>query len=109
MIAVSVALALVYWFNWPFPHGLKLMDYEVPISALTIEVLAWVFLAYLLIEYYIHVRSQFPEINRAWRVHLGRHLESDIERHFDENTKRDIRQGCNRPAITVFRGVTSSA
>lgn len=87
---MSVALALVYFFDWPFPKELKLLNYDIPLSAVSIEVLAWAFLIYLCIEYVVHLRSKFPEITTKRREYLMEVLSPYVWKNLEKNIKDDI-------------------
>ncbi len=87
---MSVALAFVYFFNWPFPKQLKVLNYDIPLSAVSIEVLAWAFLIYLCIEYVVHLRSKFPEITTKRREYLMEVLSPYVWKNLEQNLKDDI-------------------
>jgi len=87
---MSVALALVYFFDWPFPQELRLLNYDIPLSAVSIEVLAWAFLIYLCFEYVVHLRSKFPEIKTKKRQYLMEVLSPYVWKNLEQNLKDDI-------------------
>lgn len=90
MIGVGVALSLVYYFNGNFPKDLKLFNYDVPITARQLEILAWTFLVYLCVEYLIHVRSKFSDVTQQRRTHLMRLLEPYVWKRLDKDKKNQI-------------------
>ena len=90
MIGMSVALALVYFFDWPFPKELKVLNYDIPLSAVSIEALAWGFLVYLCFEYVVHLRSKFPEITTKRREYLMEVLSPYVWKNLEQNLKDDI-------------------
>lgn len=89
MIGVSVALFLVYLLKAGFPHDLKVFNYDIPLAAPTIEILAWAFLTYLGIEYFVHLRSKFAEITKIRRQYLTSAMSMYVWNNIDSDVRND--------------------
>ena len=103
MIGVSVVLFMVYLLDAQFPGQLKVFNYDVPLSAIAFEWLAWSFLTYLCIEYVIHLKSKYPDIRDLYRTHLVRLLSPYVEENLsDEDQKRIANFGEEQQAEHKF-------
>ena len=90
MIGVSVALFLIYFAGGKFPGALKIFNYDIPLSATAFEWLIWIFLIYMCIEYYVHLKSKFPDFISAYRNQLMAVLTPYVEKNLTDKDRKTL-------------------